>query len=283
MAILLSLFTFFTRVACGFFLIAAGFCIPEAWRLNESEYTRDGSEGQIVFVPLEICDKPSITINDQIIMFNDADVSNCHTLEYLINACVASIFFSGVALLVFFLFDSLARCNAGPVSRSSVLGMSFFLTFIFIQTAACLYALYKECSYWEEYFMDRFAEVDGIAVSDVRTYGDKRIFFATCILALGCAGLLLIDTPLQFCAEDSSTPVRRNKEYDSPQSPQTSASIDLASIPSPVPPSPPHERMVSSTPRGGGAFSEATSDACSFAQDSAIPSDTTNSRKWTNY
>jgi hypothetical protein len=161
-----TLFTFLTRLVGLLFLVAAALSIPEAWKLNESEYTRSENDNKTIFVPIEICDKSSITIDGQAVVFktrsdesNDGNSNNsdCHTLEYLINACVASILFAGAATIIFFIFDLLARYHtSGPVSRSAVLGMSFFLSFILVQTAACCYALYMECDYWEEYFTERF-------------------------------------------------------------------------------------------------------------------------------
>lgn len=218
---LLTLFSVITRIVCIGFLVVAGFTIPQAWQLNDSEYHMGGDNGRTVYVPIEICDKQSISVDGSAIIF-PGNMNGCHTLEYLINACVASLIFACAAMLLFVLFDTLARCNKGPVAHSSVLGMSLFLTFILVQSAACCYALYKECKYWEDYFLAQYKALGSNQVDEVKTYGDKLYFFVACMLALGTALLLLIDTLLSFCTGDdrrkpaSTTPAQPTPAQPAP-------------------------------------------------------------------
>lgn len=221
---LLSLFTAVTRLACAGFVVFACFAIPEAWNLNTGDYSKD-STGTIVYVPIEICDKQSISVDGNAILF-DGKLDSCHTLDFLINACVASIIFACAAMLLFFFFDGMARYNCGPVSRSSVLGMSLFLTFILVQTAVCCYALYNECKYWEDYFMERFDALGSSQVKDVQTYGNTFYFFYTCIAALACAGLLLIDTIMIFCSGDGEKRSKPAAQKAAEPAPSVAASSD---------------------------------------------------------
>jgi hypothetical protein len=260
---MLILLTVLTRIVCICFLVAAGFSIPQAWRLNESEYTRGGNDNKTVSVPIEICDKQSVAVDGQVIIFPGNQNASCHTLEYLINACVASIMFAGVAMLIFFVFDVLARCKAGPVSRSSVLGMSFFMTFILIQAGACCYALYKECKHWEVYFMDRFDELETDQFNNVKTYGNKLYFIVTCFLALGCALLLLLDTLFNCCARDGE-----KKPKPEPPAPESA---------------PEEERVAPAAHSAAASVGQSSMDGHSFAQDSAIDEESTKTKKWTNY
>jgi hypothetical protein len=147
----------------------------------------------------------------------DSTNDGCHTLQYFINACVVSMFLAGVANLFFILWDVLSKYCAKPIARSTTTaGMRLFLTFILLQTAAANYALYKECNYWKDYYLDRFNEAETNAVTsgysnnlnlssidDVQTYGDPLFFFLTCVLALTCSGLLLLDGILRGSTQPS--------------------------------------------------------------------------------
>ena len=224
---ILKLFTLVARLACLTFVVIAGFTIPQAWNLNESEYTKDGST---VYIPLEICEPVTISVDGNAIIFQGKDIGKCHTLNYLINACVASMIFAMAATLVFVLFDTLVRCNKGPVKHSSVLGMSLFLTFILVQAAACCYALYNECEFWQDYFMARFKDINSDSVDEVKTYGDTFYFRLTCMVALGTAALVLLDTLLGFCCGGETNNNNANKRKSEtksivqPEAPSTAAS-----------------------------------------------------------
>jgi hypothetical protein len=200
------------RLACIGFVVVAGMTIPEAWNLiSETTYTK---ENNTVYVPIETCKPLSILLDSNItIDFSDnvtGSINNCHTLKYFINASVASMIFAGVAILMFILFDFISRYFKGIITRSSVLGMSLFLTFILIQTAACSYALYNECKHWEDYYTSRFDELERSEVDEVRTYANKFFFFLTSILALVSAGLLLLDSILGLCVRDGATKNNKN-------------------------------------------------------------------------
>jgi hypothetical protein len=191
-----------TRLACIGFVVVAGFTIPEAWNLLKETEQVATLEDNIVYIPIEICFGTE-TITD-----------NCHSLRFFINACVASMFFAGFAILLFFLFDCMSRFCKGPITRPSVIGMCLFLTFILVQTAACNYALYKECMYWEEYFMKYYTEIESVDVKDVRTYGNKFFFLLTGIAALSSAGLLFLESVVAFCSGDTT---RRNDDIPKQQ------------------------------------------------------------------
>jgi hypothetical protein len=197
-----------TRLACLGFVVVAGMTIPQAWDiLNETSFSK---EGNTVYVPIELCSASSIAIEySQLNFTRESTNDGCHTLQYFINACVASMFFSGAAILIFILWDALSKYCAGPVARfSTTMGMSLFLTFILFQTAAVNYALYKECNYWTDYYMDRFKEAGTSSISDVQTYGDPFFFFLTCVMALSCSGLLLLDALVGFFFSRATKPTK---------------------------------------------------------------------------
>jgi hypothetical protein len=226
-----------TRLACIGFVVIAALTIPEAWNLiNETTYSK---EGKIVFVPLETCKPLSITLDNSTSSFvgnttftfpNLNDVAdNCHTLKYFINASVASMFFAGVAILLFIVFDMMSRYCTGPISRSSVVGMSLFLAFMLIQTAACSYALFNECQHWVSFYEEQFALFEKSEVDEVRTYANKFFFFLTSIMAVVCAGLLVIDSILGFCS--GAAPKRngkKNKEQEFVAAPMNTAATAAA-------------------------------------------------------
>ena len=200
-------FSAITRLACIGFVVIAGLTIPEAWNLiYETTYTK---EGNTILVPIETCKPLSITLDNDTSTFSgnttftfpnlDDAADNCHTLKFFVNASVASMFFASVAILLFIIFDLVSRYCTGPISRSSVVGMSLFLAFMLIQTAAASHAIYNECQHWVSFYEERFAELEKAEVDEVRTYGNKFFFFLTSIMAVTCAGLLVIDSILGFC------------------------------------------------------------------------------------
>ena len=228
MSLVRTAITVLARLTCIGFLVSAGLAIPEAWSLNkEEDYVRSGST---LYVPLLICEPQSISYsqsNNTVTFGDDDDIGKCRSLEYLINACVASILFAMAALLIFFLFDTLARCKRGPVGSSSVLGMSLFLTFILVQAAACCFALYKEMDFWENYFQNAFDAIEDSEITEVETHGNKTTLYITFILALVSAGALLFDTLLIFCCGTGSSERKRRKskrQDERPQNEQPTAS-----------------------------------------------------------
>ena len=195
-----------TRLACLGFVVVAGMTIPQAWDLLDEHLFN--LEGNVMYVPIVLCGPSSITIENTQLNFNiDNTNEGCHTLQYFINASVASMFFSGAAILIFIIWDALSKYFTGPIAQTAtVIGMGLVLIFILFQTAAVNYALYNECNYWEDYYMDRFKEAESSAVisgytsnldlsaiQEVQTYGNPFFFFLTCVMALVCSGLLLLD------------------------------------------------------------------------------------------
>ena len=86
------------RLTCVAFLVLVGLAIPEAWELNSADYNRDGNT---VYIPLEQCESPFIDVDGNAILFDRNDLK-CYPIEYLVNACVVSMFLAGVAMLLFF-------------------------------------------------------------------------------------------------------------------------------------------------------------------------------------
>jgi hypothetical protein len=221
-----TIFTLFAHLTCIGFLVVAGLSIPEAWALNRGEYTQRGST---LFIPVNICDPDQIALNGSNITFSPGDdVGKCHTLEYLLNACVASIFFAGGAIILFLVFGLLARNKVGPVSMSSVFGMSLFLTFSLLQCAVCYWALFKECQSREKYVIDQYKKLGSTDIAHIKTYGDKMWFYIGMILALASAGLLFIDTVLSICCPPSKKPKQPRKEPSVPVAAPEQAPIAVA-------------------------------------------------------
>lgn len=252
--LLITLFTSLTRLACVGFLCIAGFTIPQVWKLNVGGYH---IENGTLFIPLEICEPVRVTVDGNDFNFLGKDIGHCHTLDYLVNACAASIIFAMAAMVVFYFFDALARCNTGPVNRSSTLGMSFFMTFILIQAAACCFALYKECKFWEDYYLTQFEELPSNHITTVDTYGKKTWFIFTCLTALITAALLLLDTLLCFCW---GVDKRKGSDESRPR-------------PEPKP----------SEPAQSTATSDPSSSVEHESMENSAPADNDYPKKWTNY
>ncbi len=218
MEAVLLLISAIPRLACIGFVVMAALTIPEAWNLIQDETFAYTQEETTVWVPLQTCFALDYTSTGNPNLGDAVANTNCHTLKYFINASVASMFFTGIAILLFLLFDIMSRYCAGPISRASVSGMSLFLAFLLIQTAACTYAIYNECLYWVSFYEEQFAALGRNDVEEIRTYANKFFFFLTSIMAVACAGLLLIDSVVGFCV--GPTAKRNNKaneeEYVAP-------------------------------------------------------------------
>jgi hypothetical protein len=129
---------------------------------------------------------------------NEVHARDCHTLDFLVNACAMSFVFSIGAIVIFFLADILIRRGIGV--PGAVVGMGLFLIFILLQTAVCTWALVSESSYWTEYFEDilddSFAEY---GIDSVETYGNTWMLMATGTAALACSVLLILEAFVSFC------------------------------------------------------------------------------------
>lgn len=214
-------FSAIARLACIGFVVIAGFTIPEALNLiTETSYL---SEGNTILIPIEACwiipDFESSTFDGNATFtfsnLNDAALK-CHSLKYFINASVASMVFAGAAIILFILFDLMSRCCAGSISRSSVAGMSLFLAFMLSQTAASTYAIYNECQFWVTFNEERFTKLEETEGDEVRTYGNVIFFLLTTIVAVACAGLLVIDSI--FGLYVGTAPKRNNKNGNEQES-----------------------------------------------------------------
>jgi hypothetical protein len=188
---------FISRFVCLGFLIIAGITLPQIWSLTKEDFNRS-ADGFTVYIPLEMCAPQSISVEGLSIIFDTRDTNQCHALVYLIGACAASVIFAGVAMLLFFLFDMMARCECGPITPSAVLGMSIFMALGLTQTAACCWALYQECGYREDFFMEMFDKRGAGDIAHVKTHGNRSWFLATMIVAIVAAALLLLDSIMNF-------------------------------------------------------------------------------------
>lgn len=185
---------FFSSRLCSFGFLAVAFTtLPHVVRLAKNEYLRDGDT---ILVPLQMCAPESIEFEGGALLFSGDDVGECHALTYIVGACAASVIFGMAALLLFFVFDGMVRLRIGPFRMRTVLGMSFYLAFCMIQTAACCWALYKECSARQDYFERMFQEAE--KSENVATYGNPNWFYRTMILALTAGSLLIVDSIFTF-------------------------------------------------------------------------------------
>jgi len=134
-------------------------------------------------------------------------VSNCHTLQFLVQAVVLSLIFGMAAMVVFFLFDLLSSRKIGPLGKSSVLGMGLFLIFILVQSAICTWALARESHFWSSYYSNLYQELgynDAYGVSTVKTYGNTTLLFAAGAVAVFASFLLFVEAIVKVCWKDVS-------------------------------------------------------------------------------
>lgn len=190
----LFFFLAITRVLCLGYVVMAGFGFIEARQLLSGTYELRGST---LYIPLEICQPSSISVDGNTISTDATDVGRCQTLDYLVNACAISLVFSAVAVLIYMVVDGLLRIGRGPFGKATVAGMGLFLLFILIQTTVCIYALWSQARFWTDYFNDVYDALDSAnnyGIDNVTTHGNSLILLVVGILAVVVAGAVLIDS-----------------------------------------------------------------------------------------
>lgn len=205
----------FSRLVCIGFLVTAGITIPQIWNLTNGEFTTS-EDGSTVFIPLEMCTPPSVSIEGNAIIFSGPNVGSCHSLTYMIGSCAAALLFAGTAMLLFFIFETMSTCGCNKhITRSSLFGMSIFLAFSLIQAAASCFALFEECRKREEYFLEMFQDSGRSTITTVKMQGARVWFFVTMVTALSAAGVLTLESLCSLCCSNDD----KNKTESSPVPP----------------------------------------------------------------
>jgi hypothetical protein len=227
----INLASAFARLVCLSFVVLAGLTIPEAWKMNDSERVLEGST---LYVPLAVCSPNSIETDGLAIILGDDSDKKCHTLDSFINAYVASLIFAIAGTVFFIAFDILERSHNGMVSRGSVLGMGFFLTFIILQAAAGCWAMLEETTYWTDYYNEALKNMNStVAVSNVEMLGNTDYIMYTFYVALASAGLILFSTVLDVCCGGGNRQAKPVKETKHQQPPKQKSSTASTIVPPP--------------------------------------------------
>jgi hypothetical protein len=149
----------------------------------------------------------------------------------IIWAVVVSLAISMAAVVVFLVFGFMADYRVGPLNKSSVLGMGLFLIFILVQSAIGVWSLVMTAEYWILYYQ-RHVKAD----QDVQVYGSINLLTATGGVAIGAAGMLLLDCLSRMCcrASEKSASASALAEQQEPSKqetyPPSDDSADVSSI-----------------------------------------------------
>jgi len=186
---------------CATFAVIAAFSIPEVRLLVAENYQQDGDT---MYIPLNICMPNDVVLNGKTVDLSAGNETvDCHSLDFLINACAMSFCFSIAAIVVFFMAHMLARRGIG--STAAVGGMGLFLVFILLQTAVCTWALTSESNYWIRYFEevlnDHFPEM---GITHVDTHGNSRLLMATGVAAVASSFFLVLEALMGWCCSGSA-------------------------------------------------------------------------------
>lgn len=159
--------------------------------------SRDGINSYTVddkyaYIPLLLCVPEQIEISGTQVTTDSADgFTGCYTLDYLINACAASLLFAACAALVFSLIDILARYKLGPFNLKSTAGMGLFFVFILIQAGIATGALVEQNRFWVRLYDDILANA-GIDLK-AKPYGSSVVFYTTAIMSFVLSFLVMLD------------------------------------------------------------------------------------------
>jgi len=170
------------------YAVLAVFSYREARKLlkNSVDLTVVLDDDKMLF-PLVLCFPYAVKIGEEIFTADDEGVQ-CQALNFLINACAASLIFSVIAAILFVFIDVLARYKKGPFNLSTAAGMGLFLTFILIQTGISTYALVRQVDMWIDYFRN-VVETD----LQIKSFCDTTLMKVTVAFAFGATILITID------------------------------------------------------------------------------------------
>jgi hypothetical protein len=209
-----------SRVLYFGYAVVAGFALPVMRELLNGAYSLDTSDGTL-YVPLVLCTPGSVVVDGTVVSYDASELENCFTLDFLVNACAASLFLSAFATIVYVLIDAMTRCGKGPFKRSSLAGMSLFLTFLLLQTGLCVGAVVKQAEFWENHNrlildlsnLEIVEDGQTYQVNDVSTYGNTTFLFAVAIVAFAAAFVAFCDFVAGMCCRSN----KKDDHFDDPQ------------------------------------------------------------------
>jgi hypothetical protein len=194
-------------------------------------------QGSTVYAPLLACDSVTVNSNETLNSENSTSTAfagaTCDEHDNsIIWAVIVSLAISMAAVVVFLVFGFMADYRIGPLNKSSVLGMGLFLIFILVQSAIGVWSLVSTAQYWISYY-ERHVEAD----KEVEVYGSINLLTATGGVAIGAAGMLLLECLTRMCcraSEKSPSASTESHEQQEPSKQETSPpsddSADVSSI-----------------------------------------------------
>lgn len=247
MSIILTVSLALSRTLYVAFVIVALLTFPQMRQLLDNAWTKQGST---LYVPLVICQPDSIEVDGSIISFDANDVGGCFTMNFLVNACAASLLLSSLAVIIFLVMDVLWRWhnpkNLYRLSRNA--GTGTFLTIILLQAAFCVGSLVREADFWVGYFSTMVNQMKASGSSSynydhVETYANRSLLWTTTGIGFLAAFVTAIEHLVGFCwrqgesrsnmddpgsAKQSIQALQASKQQT--QSVNTSSSVALDSV-----------------------------------------------------
>lgn len=223
MSLLLSAALVVARVVYVACIVVSLLAFPEARKLLKPAWT-EAADGGTLYAPLVLCEPSTIDVDGTVLTIDASQTEGCFALDFLVNACAASLLLSAVGMVVYLAGDFWWRCSRPDhrwhLSRNATAG--FFLAVVYLQAGFCVGSLAKQADFWVGYIsrtMQKLDEGDGagtaFAYSSVTTYGSRTLLWiATGFSFLGTITLCL-ESAIGFCYRGEES--RRNHNDGDPR------------------------------------------------------------------
>lgn len=215
------IFTVFSRIVTTLFACLAFFAFFETQDIlsGSSSYADLKIVDDKFMIPLVLCFPKDMNMDDL------SDVSSgikCQQMDFLINACSASLLFGAVASVSYVIIDWLARNKRGPFNMSAAAGMGIFLFFILMMTGITTGALVEQNQLWVEVYQEILDAQEATHHLTAEAYGNLTLIMAAAIFAFAASILNMFDLVLARCCggnggnssstADHSTPHKKQQE-----------------------------------------------------------------------
>jgi hypothetical protein len=185
---------------------------------NSSFKIEDGT----LFVALVLCFPSTLQVSGLTIIdattnatspaYVEQDVQ-CRQLDYLINACAASLLIACAAGVVFVFCDFWVRFRCcSLVEMNSSPALAIFLAFILGQTGIVIGALAEQNHLWVKNFKESVEE-RGLDL-DVESHASAIVLFGCSFSCLAVGLLVLVDAALSRCCLHAATAKHRREDEE---------------------------------------------------------------------
>lgn len=188
-----------------------------------------------LMVPLILCFPKEFDVSgtsDSVSLNYDlSDGLECTQLDWMINACSASLLFGAIASVAYVIIDVMARRNMGPFNKSAAAGMGIFLFFLLMMTGITAGALVEQNSIWvdrEQKYLDKLdSELTAAA------YGNLTLIMASAIFAFFAAVFDLVDLLVTGCyrSDDTTNSITTNENKTRPTAFPAQKEVEVVETP----------------------------------------------------